>query len=205
MQIEMFARKACERLNFDFCKDDDLDEIVDHLGGRIIPVEREDKTSESGPTGGQSSGLSYIIVGQGDKKFEIGLDRDLEPAQRRFDTAHELGHYLLHYPIVKESGHNTMKAQGVGLGRADWEAQWFALSFLLPVDRFIRECHTLKLDLDSLSDDTKTPTLDEALVSLSNIFKIEVFYVKARLKEIRKWPGLRTAIPGVEPAIGASA
>ncbi|MBF0133274.1 MAG: ImmA/IrrE family metallo-endopeptidase [Magnetococcales bacterium] len=178
-----------------------MDEIVRHLGGQIVSVGRENKMSESGPVDSESSGLSYIVVGKGDKKFEIGLDKDLGPEQKRFDTAHELGHYLVNYPIVKKSGHDTMKAQGVGLGRADWEAQWFALSFLLPVDQLVKECQNLDFDLNTLCDNEEFSVPKEILASLVDIFKVEAFYVTARLKEIIKWPGLiqKTSVREVSP------
>lgn len=194
VQIEIFAQRARERLSFDF-RSDDLGDIVRHLGGSITRTDRAGRTP--GSESDKSSCLSRIIVRDG--KFEIGLDKSLESVQVRFGVAHELGHYFINYPIVKASGHKNMEAFDIGLGRADWEAQWFALSFLLPADQFLKECEKLGLDFKSLREGVGVSIQDK--MSLSDIFKVEVFYIEARIKELIKWPGLLEATePKVEPA-----
>jgi Zn-dependent peptidase ImmA (M78 family) len=56
----------------------------------------------------------------------------------RFTIGHELGHYVLHYlyPQAKGSTVSPTKADRYGTGRTEYEANWFAASFLMPHEAF---------------------------------------------------------------------
>lgn len=98
--------------------------------------------------GGEISYKSYGINQKGNESividgpgcFQIYLPSDTSPLRDRFTMAHELGHYLLHYPLVREKhGEDAgMKANRFveksqkDLNRAEWEANWFAASLLMP-------------------------------------------------------------------------
>ncbi len=60
-----------------------------------------------------------------------------------FTIAHELGHRLLHWPLVKKTDpHSGMVATRSvdttksDLVRCEWEANWFASAFLMPEEEF---------------------------------------------------------------------
>lgn len=67
-------------------------------------------------------------------RFFIFLPRFTSAARDRFTIAHELGHYLLHYILPKESGAKTF---GRGeRNRTETEANVFASALLMPKDAF---------------------------------------------------------------------
>lgn len=97
--------------------------------------------------------LSYIgfldedqtdaIVVEPDNTFRISLSSHTGALRDNFTIAHELGHFLLHWPLVRKSGSNFgMRATrrvdftNEGLQRCEWEANWFASAFLMPSDEF---------------------------------------------------------------------
>lgn len=99
----------------------DLVPIVEHLGGRVVlgPVD------ETGSTG-------FLKVEE-DRSFVIALSPVPREFRNRFTIAHELGHYFLHAKFGKQRLYATRQAGS----RVEWEANWFAGSFLMPVEPFV--------------------------------------------------------------------
>jgi Zn-dependent peptidase ImmA (M78 family) len=65
-------------------------------------------------------------------------------AQRdRFTIAHELGHFFLHFPKVQSAhpddgmkAYRWVESSDTTNQRCEWEANWFAASFLMPETLF---------------------------------------------------------------------
>ena len=60
--------------------------------------------------------------------FDIVLPTFTSPIRDRFTIAHEMGHYYLH----SLGGDKKIWADRKGSGQVEWEANWFAESFLMP-------------------------------------------------------------------------
>lgn len=55
----------------------------------------------------------------------------------RFTIAHEMGHLVLHFMLNKgRAEHEGLAASRYGSGPVEYEANWFAASFLMPDDAF---------------------------------------------------------------------
>ncbi len=113
--------------------DSDLPELVESIGGNISYVEYKDWIE---------NGMNFIqIHGPGD--FTVQLLSVAGPNQHNFTLAHELAHYIIH----SESGEiNPMKVMHSGEDRVEWEANIFALSFLMPEKDFRKVSETMKSD-----------------------------------------------------------
>ena len=60
--------------------------------------------------------------------FDIVLPIFTSPIRDRFTIAHEIGHYFLH----SLAGEHKICANREGSNLVEWEANWFAASFLMP-------------------------------------------------------------------------
>lgn len=60
--------------------------------------------------------------------FDIVLPIFTSPIRDRFTIAHEIGHYFLH----SLAGERKICANREGSNLVEWEANWFAASFLMP-------------------------------------------------------------------------
>lgn len=83
------------------------------------------------------------IVVEPDGTFRIHLSSQTGSLRDNFTIAHELGHKLLHWPLVKKAhpGHGMRATRRVEEGnqalvRCEWEANWFASAFLMPAEEF---------------------------------------------------------------------
>lgn len=121
--IEAFAAKFAQSIAYE--PGDDLDPIVRRLGGTIVYKSFADLDA--------SSSASVRVWRKG--KFEIVLPDYTGPTHDRFSIAHEIGHYVLHYPLVE----GPMIAARYGSTRVEWEANWFAAGFLMPEPAFRRQ------------------------------------------------------------------
>lgn len=117
--IDGIAAQVAEKLGYE--PGADLEPIVERLGGKVIvgPVD------ETGSTG-------FLQVEE-DGSFLIALSPLPGEHRNRFTIAHELGHYFLHSRIGKQKLYATRQAGS----RVEWEANWFAGSFLMPADAFV--------------------------------------------------------------------
>lgn len=103
-----------------------------------------------GRNGGKISYIDFLdddqtdaIVVEPDGSFLIRLSSQTGSLRDNFTIAHELGHKLMHWPIVKKRhpGHGMRATRRVEEGneslvRCEWEANWFASAFLMPADEF---------------------------------------------------------------------
>ena len=83
------------------------------------------------------------IVVHPDSSFVIRLSALTGTLRDNFTIAHELGHRLLHWPLVRQrhEGHGMKATRKVdknnaALMRCEWEANWFASAFLMPENEF---------------------------------------------------------------------
>lgn len=84
------------------------------------------------------------IVVDGPNKFDVYISNFTGPLRDRFTLAHELGHYFLH----SQQGKSLLKASRRGNSPAEWEANWFAASLLMPSDD-VREFCTIHNTTDA--------------------------------------------------------
>ena len=102
----------------------------------------------------QDNGFIITRIKIGNKKIDafstwdneypyIFLGNDKESACRsRFDLAHELGHLLMHREIDKEELKNDKDLAA----RIEYQANYFASAFLLPLEEFNREVISSSID-----------------------------------------------------------
>ncbi|GGB24353.1 hypothetical protein GCM10011505_02060 [Tistrella bauzanensis] len=113
---------------------DDLFKLVERLGGRI-------RFKDFGSARPRESIHIRAI-----DDFDLFLPFDTTPARDRFTIGHELGHLLLHYPVVmKMHGRAPVEMAATrylpeepspDVQRCEWEANWFAAAFLMPSKLF---------------------------------------------------------------------
>lgn len=126
-QIESFVDELSRTLSFSY--KDDLWSLVSRLNGVI----------EIGSTGEEDRQSGSIIVNNSGK-FKIFLSPFTSVNRDRFTIAHELGHFFLHYPVIR----NEMRSLDVFRATrfvdetnpsqrlAEKEANWFAFGLLMP-------------------------------------------------------------------------
>lgn len=83
------------------------------------------------------------IIVEPDGSFRIRLSSHTGALRDNFTIAHELGHLVLHWPLIRKNNPECgMKAtrrvdkNNEPLQRCEWEANWFASAFLMPEDKF---------------------------------------------------------------------
>lgn len=134
-EIEEFVGKLSQALNFSY--KDDLWLLASKLNGTIEIGSSGDEDSQSG---------SIVVDNTG--KFKIFLSPFTSVNRDRFTIAHELGHFFLHYPIVRAQMRTSdifratrfVDENDLEQQLAEKEANWFAAELLMPRDRFIK-CH----------------------------------------------------------------
>ena len=116
----------------------DLSEVVNRNGGKLSYIDFMDDDQ-----------TDAIVVNPEDK-FIIRLSSHTSALRDNFTIAHELGHFVLHWPIVKQKNPGcgmkaTRKVDGSNddLRRCEWEANWFASAFLMP-ERHFRDAYKKK-------------------------------------------------------------
>jgi Zn-dependent peptidase ImmA (M78 family) len=129
--VHAFAERVAQ--SFMFAPGDPLEPFVARLGGRI---QYRDAI-------GFESRLPESIVVMSESDFVIFLPTMTSVERDRFTIAHELGHYFLHYPMCKQKDPNAQMVATRWVDtsnslqqRAEWEANWFAAAFLMPVTAF---------------------------------------------------------------------
>lgn len=128
-RVHAFAERAASRLGYN--AGGSIHDLVGRLGGVI---EHSDPFEEGPPE-------SIFVRARGD--FTVLISSLTSPDRDRFTIAHELGHYILHFPKVQDRYPNEpMKAtrwvdeSDETQRRAEWEANWFAAGFLMPEAEF---------------------------------------------------------------------
>jgi len=122
----------------------DVFAVVDRLGGRIHYQDIWELD--------QSTSGSVVIEGESD--FDIYLAKHTSPERDRFTIAHELGHYVIHFLWARRHGETVSKlaATRYGSDREEWEANWFAAAFLMPVDRFKEALEEAGFDIGAVAE-----------------------------------------------------
>jgi hypothetical protein len=105
---------------------DFLDKLVHFLRGRI--------EIGSGPSWEEIEGGS-LIIDPSATGFVIRLSPHTTPLRDNFTIAHELGHFVLHYPHKKPPA-EPMRFNRYGSGLVESQANRFAAAFLMPADDF---------------------------------------------------------------------
>lgn len=129
-QIEDFATRVAA--HFSFTEKSDPTELVSTLGGNVnrVPMSEKDDVSSG-----------WIVVND-IGNFQILLNRDTVGERQRFTIAHELGHYFLHYVNRRVNDESPAFCMMAKFGKmddnlkAEYEANWFALTFLMPEEKF---------------------------------------------------------------------
>lgn len=127
-RIHAFAEEFAAALGFG--PGDPIEPLVKRLGGRIAYKNPVGRLPES------------IIVRKQDD-FTIFLPSMTSPERDRFTIAHELGHLMLHFPLIAREQPGVVMAATRWVDesdedqkRAEWEANWFAAGFLMPSKLF---------------------------------------------------------------------
>lgn len=129
--ISEFAEQVANHIGY--VAGSSMHSLVTQLNGRISYQDGAGPADES---------PEAIVVSPGGS-FHIFLPSVTSPERDRFTIAHELGHLFLHFPAIsKKSPTAYMKAtrwvdeNNEPQRRAEWEANWFAASFLMPKAEF---------------------------------------------------------------------
>lgn len=127
--VYAYAEEAAKKLSY--VPGGSIKGVVSRLGGTI---EHSDPFEERIPE-------SIRVEAKGD--FKISISSLTSTERDRFTIAHELGHYLLHYPKLlvedpkaKMAATRWVNESSGDLVRAEWEANWFAAAFLMPKAEF---------------------------------------------------------------------
>jgi len=131
--VALFAEELAEELGYD--PEGPIENVVSQSGGAIQYRNAVGTRPES-------------IKVQPDESFKIFLSTLTSMSRDKFTIAHELGHFFLHFPIVRaEFPGDGMRAfrwldddAPEDLKRCEWEANWFAAAFVMPETTF-RELH----------------------------------------------------------------
>ena len=129
-EIENLAEEVANFLDYS-PGESDLPDLIESIGGKIRYLGYEEWSNND---------MNFIhIKSPGD--FTIQLLSVDGPNQHNFTLAHEIAHYIIH----SESGEiHPMKLKHAGEDRVEWEANIFALSFLMPEAIFRKACEELK-------------------------------------------------------------
>src|ERR1035437_1546684 len=111
----------------------EVDLIAEKLGFDLIPLHGIKNISSTD---------AYLSI----DKNEIAFDPDVVPVRIRFSIAHELGHYFLHYDIIKEirfMNYDEWKSQlnnipGWFWGKVETQANLFVGILLAPKELIIK-------------------------------------------------------------------
>lgn len=140
----------------------DIREVITNLGGDWDVLQGDDFNK---------SNYGSIVV-HGPNDFNIYLPQHTSILKDNFTIAHELGHYFLH----SDQGDIRIRANRFGTGRIEWEANWFAGSFLMPKEEIMRlyEEYTVKYDENT------------SILILSKDFDVSPSAVEVRLKRLKQ-------------------
>lgn len=136
-QVFELAENIAHRLNYS--PGDPIETVVEVLGGRIGYLDMDAWFNDK----------SGSIEVRGSSDFSINISSFAGPLRNRFTIAHELGHYILHSRL----GEKVIRLdRQVGVSdRVEWEANWFAASFLMPEGEFQKMLKVYNGDIDSVA------------------------------------------------------
>lgn len=127
--VSKFAEDVAKYLSYEPGQPIEL--VVSSLGGAI---------SYKNPIG-ESKPESIRV--EPSQTFTIYLPSMTSASRDRFTIAHELGHFFLHFPLVQKAhpasgmrAYRWVEDANPTLQRCEWEANWFAASFVMPAEAF---------------------------------------------------------------------
>ncbi len=115
--IYELAEKISKQIRCSISGPFDLMRVVKEMEGEIHFLDVSELSDWSGS-----------IFVHGDKTFDILLPSFTSRIRDTFTIAHELGHYFLHANF----GEQRLIALRKDSNQAEWEANWFGASFLMP-------------------------------------------------------------------------
>lgn len=136
--VGRIAEKLSRELSYS--KSGDVRECVSLIGGKVKVKDFWETDEKTG---------SLIVRDIGD--FVIYIPGHTSIERDNFTIAHELGHYVLHCLYQQDDVELPMVADRYGSGRVEWEANWFAASFLMPEERFKKTFHSAGGHLQSIA------------------------------------------------------
>lgn len=117
--VEEFAVTVNQHFKFFPGEERDIvKQVVNRLGGHVHDVSNWELLDSA----------EACIYVHGKNDFDIGVSEHVSSTRRNFSIAHELGHYFLH----SEQGKKPIIANRDTSTPAEWEANWFAASLLMP-------------------------------------------------------------------------
>jgi predicted transcriptional regulator len=145
--IQNFAESVVERLGF--LQGDSLHLLHSRLGGRLVCQNRP------AVNGTPLTSLEVRSL----RDFTVFLPTTTTPQRDSVTLAHELGHLLLHFPMLQKRFPGTVMVAKTWVPdsdagderRADLEANWFAYAFLMPQRAFRDQWVLLEGDLHKMS------------------------------------------------------
>jgi len=120
-QIESLGLMVVQKLNF-IPGVTDLRDIISKLNGNVIYKDLSKKSNQTG--------YSMEVVAK--NNFFIYASNASSSLRDNYIFAHEIAHYILH----SNFGEKPAKFKRYGDDLLEWEANWFAASFLMPKDKF---------------------------------------------------------------------
>lgn len=153
--IQDFAEDLAKKLDFTPGKD-----ITELLGILDIKIEYENPLLEIGDRIDGS-----MIINKKRKSIKIKLSNLSSTLRNNFTIAHELGHLFLH---SKKIDSNKISFTRYGSNRLEWEANWFAGSFLMPKQIF----------------QEKLKEFNENTFELAHYFNVSESAIKVRKKSL---------------------
>lgn len=119
----------------------------------------------------------FISISKDKADVVIGVNEDRSFEEKRFISAHELGHYFLHYKDQSLSETVMHREHRKGKDAKENETDFFAACLLMPYETFKSKMHTLnQLGLPK----------QVVVKSLQHIFKVPEESIVRRIAEIEK-------------------
>lgn len=152
--IQSAAEHYARRIGFN--PGDSIIDLVEKLGGEVLYRDFFKVGAES-------------IHVRASNDFDVYVPNDTSPTRDRFTIGHELGHLLLHYPMLQKL-HPGQKVEmrarrylppdaSEEERRAEWEANWFSAALIMPSDEFNQAWEASGGDLESVARDFLVSTL----------------------------------------------
>lgn len=155
--------------------------LIEEYGVRAapVPIDRIIRAAgvvvQYGPFDGELSGMAFIKDGQP----MIGVNSLHNSTRQRFTLAHELGHILLHRPVLEASGVHVDKGSlrrdslaSQGVDDQEIEANNFAAELLMPEPLLAAALEGLNLDFED----------EEAVQALAKKFKVSTMALQFRIQ-----------------------
>ncbi|MDI9349343.1 MAG: ImmA/IrrE family metallo-endopeptidase [Candidatus Symbiobacter sp.] len=151
---EIKALAVATRKQMEYSPEIKFSTVLGWFGGKLVEMADWDELPK-GKTEEFRFANSSIFV-EDERDFTIYTLEMSDTQGRRFDIAHELGHYILHYllPRSKKEENAPMKlmaCRNLG-GDEESEANWFAMAYLIDEELFRDKCQEYNYNKYLLAD-----------------------------------------------------